>query len=31
MPDSELYYLVEGSVYDGDTLRVSTVMSNARN
>lgn len=22
MPDSELYYLVEGSVYDGDTLRV---------
>lgn len=22
LPDSELYYLVEGSVYDGDTLRV---------
>ena len=22
MPDSELHYLVEGSVYDGDTLRV---------
>jgi len=22
IPDSELYYLVEGSVYDGDTLRV---------
>lgn len=22
MPDSELYYLVEGSVHDGDTLRV---------
>ncbi|MGD1930973.1 MAG: thermonuclease family protein [Leptolyngbyaceae cyanobacterium] len=22
MPDSEVYYLVEGSVYDGDTLRV---------
>ena len=22
MPDTEIYYLVEGSVYDGDTLRV---------